>query len=351
MIRIGLLILLAATMLVGYSEANSDFDIEVQSLFYKLTTQELAFLAEVGNKGNHQDILEPQTNWYKDLMKENSDETLKLILSKINLEYPEFTDIPDAFWKTAAEAVIKAALSRSYGEDILNYVCHETETLEGWVNSVTSSDSSSVKHSFYYTVYSAVSILWLQTLIDETDLLYKRKSAHIWLNNLRSVLENKTSEEVLTFVSNPFVSHIIDEIKWVEEYNKLPAYVPKLRWDAVSYNYNVDIKPRKSKKLGSFTITENSRLFTSDSDTYLESIGMRANATGIVTSTFDGTPFSLNDSIDLTIGRRTVSCEMVSDINDSKLQRMQREASVITIEGTVASISENMIFIKGCRIH
>ena len=368
MIRIVLLILLAVTMLAGYSEANSDFDTEVQSLFYKLTTQELAYFAEIGDTSSQQDILEPETNLYEETLKENFDETFDLILSKIRLEFSGFSHIPDSFWETAAEATIKAALSRSYGDDLLNYA---GTNFKRWVNHTTSPDSSSVEHNFYYTTSAGTSVLYLQRLINKDDIDLPTKYHHaakVWLDRLRSTLKKYDDEEVLTFVSNPFISHIIDEIKWVEEHNALPAYVPKLRWDTSFYNSNVDINPRiavKSKKVinssdikpqntinpKGFTITENSKLFTSDLKTYTQSVGMRVNVTGKVATTFDGTPFSLNDSIDLTIGRRTVSCEMASDINDSKLQRMQREASVITIEGSVVSISENMIFIKGCRIH
>lgn len=115
-----------------------------------------------------------------------------------------------------------------------------------------------------------------------------------------------------------------------------PSEVPKRTAKVVQ-------EDKSTNHSGLQRITASSYLFTDDAGVWAKNSGKRVVVSGTVTSARYGI-------ITLSVGYKSVECKMAQHFTDAELTQLERQATNLTIVGTVRMTNENQIRLQGCRI-
>lgn len=211
-----------------FAESNIEskpdaYSLEVQNLFHKYTTEVLLELVLDETK----DILDP------DPIRSSKKTSKKIIdlYSKMPTNYSS-----RKFWEIAARAVIKASLDRDYlslyfpDKNKFDLVDSQNLLVNGFLETKNSSNNSDIISLYSYVIYTGYNLHELQFFINRWKYFPKREAAKNWLGSLRSILRDKSRSDQSFLVNHPFFSEIISEMKWIEQKNQWPKYVPNLVW-------------------------------------------------------------------------------------------------------------------------
>lgn len=97
-------------------------------------------------------------------------------------------------------------------------------------------------------------------------------------------------------------------------------------------------------------ITGESPCFTNEPRVQVKWIGKRVKVTGVVVSVLDVQHPNADDWVVVSIGSRSVLGYLSQDLSAETLKSLQRNAVKVTLEGHVALMTENQVWLTGCRI-
>ena len=104
-------------------------------------------------------------------------------------------------------------------------------------------------------------------------------------------------------------------------------------------------------KTGHYVLTADSTAFTSNNaKVQAVWIGMRVKVTGRVDSVIITSDFGGNDVLTLTLGNKSVVCNMAHVLDKDEFTNYQRTGATVTIIGAIQLPSENQIWLNGCRL-